>query len=100
MWPRLQVPLQAIILGKKCRSQLEHGLGSGLSPELLGAFDASVEELHCRLHVTAGPGQSLLAITWVVHPLLVVLQVTNLLAEDPPWIVVGQSFNFAIRQRF
>src|SRR5438270_10671165 len=65
----LEVLLQAAVLREKRRPKLKHHLGSGLTPGFLRPFHTTVEELHRGLHVAAGPGQALLAITRVVHAL-------------------------------
>ena len=61
-------------------------------------FDAPVEQLHRRLHVTARPRQPLLAISWVVHTIPVMLQITELLGKNLAWLIVGQRFSFFFGQ--
>lgn len=39
-------------------AELQEGFGSGLAPELFGAFDSVVQLLHRRFHNAAGEGQA------------------------------------------
>jgi hypothetical protein len=74
--------LQTVVLGEERRPKLENRLGPGRAPELLRAFDASIEELHGQFHVAARPGQSPLAITRVVHARLIPRQIGPFLDEN------------------